>query len=234
MKSRRLILLRHGQTEYNATRRMQGQLDTELSATGVEQARAAALMMREFGVSKIVTSDLARARRTAEIVAGVLGLDLTEDERLREMHLGEWQGKTHDEVDALDAGIRAHWRHNAAWAPPAGESRLEVARRARPVVDELVETYGEWDDGAVLLVAHGGTISGLTSNLLGLEERQYPLLKGLANTNMARLQAMPRYEGRAGADGAVADGAGAVSDGEATETQWQWYLEAWNQGLGVS
>ena len=224
MESRRLILLRHGQTEYNATRRMQGQLDTELSATGVEQARSAALMMREFGVSKIVTSDLARAKRTAEIVAGVLGLDLTEDERLRETHLGEWQGKTHDEVDALDAGIRAHWRHNAGWAPPAGESRLEVARRARPVVDELMETYSEWDDGAVLLVAHGGTISGLTSNLLGLEERQYPLLKGLANTNMARLQAMPRYEGRDGDARA----------GQAQETQWQWYLEAWNQGLGLS
>lgn len=211
--ARRLILLRHGQTQYNATRRMQGQLDTELSSTGVEQARAAGLVMRELGVSKIVSSDLMRARRTAEIVGAVLGLPLTEDVRLRETHLGQWQGKTHEEVDTVDEGIRAHWRNNAAWAPPEGESRLEVARRARPVVDELLREYEQWEGSSVLLVAHGGTIAALTANLLGLEEHQYPLLKSLSNTNMAILNAMPKY----GAPDEV-----------------QWYLEAWNQGLSVS
>ncbi|WJZ08363.1 Glucosyl-3-phosphoglycerate phosphatase [Corynebacterium glaucum] len=223
VKSRRLILLRHGQTEYNATRRMQGQLDTELSARGVEQARAAALLMREFGVSRIISSDLVRAKRTAEIIAAVLGLELTEDRRLRETHLGDWQGKTHEEVDQASAGIRAHWRNNAGWAPPAGESRLDVARRARPVVDELMVTYDGWDGSAVLLVAHGGTISALTSNLLGLDEGQYPLLKSLSNTNMARLQAMPRYrEGHSVEEAGLGDPKGV-----------QWYLEAWNQGLNV-
>lgn len=220
MRSRRLILLRHGQTEYNATRRMQGQLDTELSATGVAQARAAAQTLRGQRVVKIISSDLARARRTAEIIAAELGHEVSVDERLRETHLGEWQGLTHDEVDARDAGIRAHWRHNAGWAPPAGESRLDVARRARPVVDELMRDFPQWDGNAVLLVAHGGTISALTSNLLGLEERQYPLLKGLGNTNTARLHALPRYRG----EGAGAGDAPAGGD-------VQWYLEAWNQGL---
>nr|WP_256478006.1 histidine phosphatase family protein [Corynebacterium stercoris] len=216
-------MLRHGQTEYNATRRMQGQLDTELSTTGVEQARAAGLLMREFGVTKIVSSDLARARRTAEIVAAVLGLDLAVDTRLRETHLGDWQGKTHAEVDTIDTGARAHWRNNAAWAPPQGESRLDVARRARPVVDELMATYDGWDDGAVLLVAHGGTISALTSNLLGLEEHQYPLLKSLGNTNMSRLRAMPRYR----------EGASSSHFDSTAPEDVQWYLEAWNQGLSL-
>lgn len=211
---RRLILLRHGQTEYNATQRMQGQLDTELSAVGVEQARAAALMLREYNVSKIISSDLARAQRTAEIVGAVLSLDVDFDERLRETHLGQWQGKTHAEVDDEAAGIRAHWRNNAGWAPPEGESRLEVARRARPVVDELMERYDQWEDSAVLVVAHGGTISALTSSLLELDPDQYPLLKNLANTNTARLQAMPAYEGEPG--------------------QTRWYLEAWNQGLSLA
>lgn len=211
---RRLILLRHGQTEYNATQRMQGQLDTELSAVGVEQARAAALMLREYNVSKIISSDLARAQRTAEIVGAVLSLDVDFDERLRETHLGQWQGKTHAEVDNEAAGIRAHWRNNAGWAPPEGESRLEVARRARPVVDELMERYDQWEDSAVLIVAHGGTISALTSSLLELGPEQYPLLKNLANTNTARLQAMPAYKGEPG--------------------QTRWYLEAWNQGLSLA
>lgn len=222
MKSRRLILLRHGQTEYNAARRMQGQLDTELSATGVEQARAAAQTMRGQRIVKIVASDLVRARRTAEIIAAELDLDVSVDERLRETHLGQWQGLTHDEVDAQDPGLRAYWRHNAGWAPPAGESRLDVARRARPVVDELMRDVAKWDDNAVLLVAHGGTISALTCHLLGLEERQYPLLKGLGNTNAARLHALPRYRG-----GGAGAGAGDASAGAGV----QWYLEAWNQGL---
>lgn len=207
---RRLILLRHGETDYNAARRMQGQLDTDLTATGVEQARAAAEELRGSGVSKIVSSDLTRARRTAEIVAGALGLEVTEDARLRETHLGAWQGLTHAEVDTTDGGIRTHWRNNPGWAPPEGESRLEVARRARPVVDELMQTYRGWGDSAVLLVAHGGTIAALTASLLGLAQDQYPLLKGLGNANAARLSALP-------------------ADGEAQGVRW--YLEAWNQGV---
>lgn len=222
--NRRLILLRHGQTEYNATRRMQGHLDTALSDTGVEQARAAASAMRELGVSKIVSSDLSRARRTAEIVGAVLGLDITVDDRLRETHLGKWQGKTHAEVDSADARIRAHWRNNPGWAPPEGESRLDVANRARPVIDELMQTYDGWDDSAVLVVAHGGTISALTSNLLGFAPEQYPLLKGLGNTNTSRLVAMPKYS----EDGDVNDFDASTPD------QVQWYLEAWNQGLSFS
>ena len=84
-------------------------------------------------------------------------------------------------------------------------------------------TYDGWDGSAVLLVAHGGTISALTSNLLGLDEGQYPLLKSLSNINMARLQAMPRYrEGHSVEEAGLGDSKGV-----------QWYLEAWNQGLNV-
>ena len=81
--SRRLILIRHGQTTYNATGRMQGHLDTELSELGYEQARAAARLLQDQGVSKIVASDLIRARETARVVAEALGVDFTTDARLR-------------------------------------------------------------------------------------------------------------------------------------------------------
>ena len=73
--SRRLILIRHGQTTYNATGRMQGHLDTELSELGYEQARAAGRLLQDQGVSKIVASDLLRARETARVVAEALGVD---------------------------------------------------------------------------------------------------------------------------------------------------------------
>lgn len=192
---------------------MQGQLDTELSEEGKQQARKIAPMLAELGVAKIVASDLSRAADTAQIVAEQLELPVTYDARLRETHLGQWQGKTHAEVDGVDGSLRAHWRNTPTWAPPEGESRIDVAQRARPVVDELLENFDEWEDAAVLLVAHGGTIAALTSSLLDLEISQYPMMKSLRNANFAQLQALPRY-------------------GE-PDTGMQWYLEAWNQGLTV-
>ncbi|MET3944234.1 histidine phosphatase family protein [Corynebacterium mucifaciens] len=207
---RRLILLRHGETEYNASSRMQGQLDTVLSDRGVAQAHAAAKELRGLGISKIVSSDLMRAKHTADVVGADLGLPVGVDTRLRETHLGDWQGKTHSEVDNEHGGARAVWRTDASWAPPRGESRLEVAARAREVVDELMRDYRQWDDSAVLLVAHGGTIAALTASLLGFVVAQYPALKGLGNANTARLVAMPRL-----------DDPSAI----------RWYLEAWNRGL---
>lgn len=206
---RRLILLRHGETEYNATRRMQGQLDTNLSERGLAQAHTAAKELRDLGIKKIISSDLTRARDTAGVVGEDLGVEVVVDKRLRETHLGQWQGKTHDEVDTAHDGARARWRSDATWAPPEGESRVDVAQRARDVVDELLDTYDEWDNSAVLLVAHGGTIAALTAALLGLEVAQYPLFKGLGNANTSRLVAMPRVD---------------------DPVQTQWYLEAWNRG----
>lgn len=215
---RRLIMLRHGQTVYNATRRMQGHLDTQLSETGLAQARAAADMVSDLGVSKIVSSDLSRAADTAEIIAKTVGAPVHTDARLRETHLGRWQGKSHEEVDGAFPGARALWRNDATWSPPEGESRVQVAQRARPVVDELIADYADWGDSAVLLVAHGGTISALTASLLGFDVAQYPLFKSLGNTNTARLYALPRF------------GTQRADDGDDGDTV-QWYLEAWNQGL---
>ena len=114
--SRRLILIRHGQTTYNATGRMQGHLDTELSELGYEQARAAARLLQDQGVSKIVASDLIRAKETARVVAEALGVDFSTDARLRETHLGQWQGRTSAEVDA-PLGPRR--RANPAWTWPS-------------------------------------------------------------------------------------------------------------------
>ncbi|EHI42595.1 alpha-ribazole phosphatase [Rhodococcus opacus PD630] len=90
---RRLILLRHGQTEYNADNRMQGQLDTELSELGRSQARAAATALVGRRPISIVSSDLRRAYDTAVEVGDNAGLPVQIDERLRETHLGDWQGR---------------------------------------------------------------------------------------------------------------------------------------------
>lgn len=220
--ARRLILLRHGQTDYNAQQRMQGQLDTQLSPVGIEQARTAAKYVATKDIAKVISSDLSRARDTANTIAEALGLDVEVDARLRETHLGLWQGQTHEQVDSEYAGARAAWRHSPGWAPPEGESRLQVAQRARSAIDDLMASFPEWEGRAVLIVAHGGTISALTSNLLGLAHDQYPLFSGLKNTNTSQLTARPRY----------IDGNSLPNFTADTHTDAQWYLDAWNQGWG--
>ncbi|WP_257160318.1 histidine phosphatase family protein [Corynebacterium cystitidis] len=220
--SRRLVLLRHGQTEYNATKRMQGQLDTHLSAVGVEQARAAALLVKDLDVVRVISSDLVRAKNTAEIVAASLNLPVEEDARLRETHLGQWQGLTHEEVDRDFVGKRAAWRHRPDWAPPGGESRLEVALRVRSLVDDVMQAFDGWENKTVLLVAHGGAIAAVTCHLLGLKPHQYPLLSGLKNTNISVLTARPRFNPEQPALDFTSE----------TVADAQWYLDAWNQGIG--
>ncbi|MGV9827420.1 MULTISPECIES: histidine phosphatase family protein [unclassified Gordonia (in: high G+C Gram-positive bacteria)] len=189
---RRLILLRHGQTEYNATSRMQGQLDTDLSELGVRQAKSAASALVERDPLLIRSSDLRRAADTAAALSIVTGLPVDTDRRLRETHLGQWQGMTHLEVDAIMPGARAQWRDDATWRPPGGESRVDVAARATPVVDELVAGLPEWGSGErsespVVLVAHGGVIAAMTASLLGLPEGSWPVFGGLANTSWVQL-----------------------------------------------
>ena len=138
MRVRRLVMLRHGQTEYNAGSRMQGQLDTELSDLGRDQAVAAAEVLAKRQPLIIVSSDLRRALDTAVALGERSGMPVLVDTRLRETHLGDWQGMTHLEVDAAAPGARLAWRDNARWAPHGGESRVDVAARSMPLLAELV------------------------------------------------------------------------------------------------
>ncbi|MHC9293885.1 glucosyl-3-phosphoglycerate phosphatase [Mycobacterium sp. LTG2003] len=191
MRVRRLVMLRHGQTEYNAGSRMQGQLDTELSDLGRDQAAAAAEVLAKRQPLLIVSSDLKRALDTAVTLGDRAGISVEVDQRLRETHLGDWQGLTHLEVDAAAPGARLAWRDNARWAPHGGESRVDVAERSMPVVAELVAEQQEWGiDGPerpVVLVAHGGLIAALTARLLGLPVDNWPVLGGMGNASWVQL-----------------------------------------------
>ena len=192
---RRLVLLRHGQTEYNAGNRMQGQLDTELTELGRAQAKAAAVALAERDPLAIVSSDLRRAFDTAVALGDSSGLPVQVDERLRETHLGRWQGLTHREVDARDPGARLHWRADSTFAPPGGESRVDVARRARPVVAEAEAKFPQWGERPLVLVAHGGLIAALTASLLDQPIENTPVFGGLANTSWVQLSSPPSVDG---------------------------------------
>ncbi|MGE2835030.1 glucosyl-3-phosphoglycerate phosphatase [Mycobacterium sp. SMC-4] len=197
MTIRRLVMLRHGQTEYNAGSRMQGQLDTDLSDLGRDQAVAAAESLAKRQPLLIVSSDLRRALDTAVTLGDRAGLPVSIDSRLRETHLGDWQGMTHLEVDAIAPGARLAWRDDARWAPHGGESRVDVAERSMPLVRELVAQHGEWGqtDRPVVLVAHGGLIAALTAALLGLPVDNWPVLGGMGNASWVQLAGHTRADG---------------------------------------
>ena len=184
---RRLVLLRHGQTDYNLQGRMQGHLDVELTEGGLAQAAVVAPGIAALGPDRLISSDLRRAVDTAAVVGAAAGLDVKVDPRLRETHLGQWQGRTVAEIEAEWPGAIAEWRSDAGWAPPGGESRIEVVRRARPVIDELDEEYADNPEGIVVVVAHGGMIAGLVCGLLGLPVSTWPSIGGMANCHWAAL-----------------------------------------------
>jgi probable phosphoglycerate mutase len=215
---RRLVLLRHGQTEYNAGSRMQGQLDTELSDLGRMQAVAAAEVLAKRRPMLIVSSDLRRALDTALALSERSGLPVSVDTRLRETHLGDWQGMTHLEVDAVAPGARLAWRDDARWAPHGGESRIDVAERSLPVVADLVAGQPEWGadeaDRPVVLVAHGGLIAALTAALLRLPVDNWPILGGMGNASWVQLSG--HSEPDAGADDV------------------RWRLDVWNASAQVA
>ncbi|GFG70103.1 glucosyl-3-phosphoglycerate phosphatase [Mycolicibacter senuensis] len=221
MRVRRLILLRHGQTEFNAGSRMQGQLDTVLSDLGRAQAEAAAEVLRKRHPLLIVSSDLWRAYDTATVLAEHNGLPVRVDTRLRETHLGDWQGLTHEEVDAAAPGARVAWRDNARWAPHGGESRVDVAARSEPLVAELVAGEPAWGsadaDRPVVLVAHGGLIAALTAALLRLPVENWPALGGMANASWTQLSG-------------YSDDSGGADD----FADVRWRLDVWNASAQVA
>ena len=218
MRVRRLVMLRHGQTEFNAGSRMQGQLDTDLTDLGRAQAVAAAEVLAKRQPLVIVSSDLRRAHDTAVTLAERCGLAVEVDTRLRETHLGDWQGLTHDQVDAAAPGARLAWRDDATWAPHGGESRIDVAARSRPLVAELFAGQPEWGadepERPVVLVAHGGLIAALTAALLDLPVDSWPMLGGMGNASWAQLS------GHGPAEAAFDD--------------VRWRLDVWNASAQVA
>ena len=218
MRIRRLVMLRHGQTEFNAGNRMQGQLDTELSDLGRDQAVAVAEVLAKRQPLLIVSSDLGRAFDTAVALGERSGLPIEVDTRLRETHLGDWQGMTHLEVDAAAPGARLEWRNDATWAPHGGESRVDVAARGMPLIAELVADQTEWGtdepERPVVLVTHGGLIAALTAALLKLPVANWPALGGMGNASWVQLSGH------------------STADAEADDIRWR--LDVWNASAQVA
>lgn len=181
MTGRRVLLLRHGRTTWNAQRRFQGQADPPLDDIGRAQAHEVAAILAALRPTLLVTSDLARAVQTAQIVGDACGLPTICEPRIRERGLGHWEGLTREEVAAEFPDEFADWIAGRDVSRRGGETREQVAERS-------AAAFADLDDVAMtVLVTHSATAMALTKHLLGIPQTAQPL-GPLANCHWSDLR----------------------------------------------
>ncbi|MDP9092603.1 MAG: histidine phosphatase family protein [Actinomycetota bacterium] len=184
---RRLVLLRHGRTAWNAERRFQGQADPPLDDVGRAQAYEVAALIAALAPDLLVSSDAARAMQTAVPIGAIVGLDVQPEPRLRERSLGHWEGLTREEVQQKYPDEYLDWVSGRDVSRRGGESRAEVADRALAAFTALPAVP------TAVLVTHSATAMALCSALLRTPQDVH-VLGPLANCHWSELSAEP-HEG---------------------------------------
>lgn len=161
-----LLLVRHGETDWNREGRYQGQTDVPLNATGLAQAEALAESQRGRPLDWVYASDLQRARQTAEILGRVTGAPVHIDRRLREIDQGAWEGQLFSHIQDAQGDLLAQRRREPLdTRPPGGETVREVMARVLPLLDEI---HSRHPDGRVALVSHGAALAVIKIHVLDL------------------------------------------------------------------
>jgi glucosyl-3-phosphoglycerate phosphatase len=172
-QSVRLVLWRHGQTQWNVDGRFQGQSDIPLDPVGEQQAERAARLLAALEPAAIYSSDLIRATATAAPLARLTGLTVISDKDLRERYGGLWEGLT-------DAEIRARYPvEHSQWRPPEGESSAAVADRACAAMERIADSLAP--GSLAVVVSHGAALRLGAARLLGLPEELWGAVGPLAN-----------------------------------------------------
>ena len=172
-QSVRLVLWRHGQTQWNVEGRFQGQSDIPLDPEGEQQAERAARLLAALQPKAIYSSDLLRAAATAAPLARLTGLPVILDKDLRERYGGLWEGLT-------DTEIRARYPvEHSQWRPPEGESSEAVADRAGGAMERIADSLNP--GSLAVVVSHGAALRLGAARLLGLPEELWGAVGPLAN-----------------------------------------------------
>lgn len=178
-----IVVVRHGETQWNVEGRVQGHLDSPLTERGLRQAEAIAESFAGERIDLLLTSDLPRAARTAEAIGRRTGVPVTPEPRLRERHFGVFQGLTHAQMRESYPEAYRRWHDGEVdFAIPGGETRREGYRR---VADWAADAVARYAGRRVVAVAHGGTLDYLFRYVLGLPleaPRTWSLLNAGRNT----------------------------------------------------
>ena len=166
----KLLLVRHGETDWNLSQRFQGHSDVPLNQVGRQQAMRLANRLAGQPTDYIYSSDLQRASATAEIISNG-NIEIQTDARLREMNFGIWEGLTYREIKENYIDVLSAWENDPYQnSPTHGETLEQFALRVRSMLDELCEQY---KDQTVLVVAHGGVLQTLICLALNLSPVMY-------------------------------------------------------------
>jgi probable phosphoglycerate mutase len=181
----RLILWRHGNTDWNGSKRVQGQSDVALNDLGREQAAAAAPLLAALRPDAIVASDLRRAADTAAALAALTGLPVRLDPRLRERQFGLWQGLLLTEVAARHPAEYAAWRAGRPDPGCAVETLDDLGERVGAALREAADGV---DGGTVVVATHGGAARQGCGHLLGWGPEVLRAIGGLDNCHWTELR----------------------------------------------
>ena len=177
--SRRIILWRHGRTEWNVAGRVQGQTDVPLDDVGLQQARESAARLATLRPSRILSSDLRRAADTAAALSELCGVPVETDARLRELEFGAREGLTWAEAwEQMPEGMQA-WIEGDETKIPGSETHHEAGDRFAESLREHVEDLGA--DETLVVVAHGGVARVGACSFLGFPRGSWALFGGLNN-----------------------------------------------------
>ena len=184
MNATRLIVIRHGETDWNLGTRIQGHTDIALNPTGRKQAAQVAAALRDEAVEAIYASDLQRAWQTASSIACATQAPLHAETGLRERSFGSFEGKTYAELEAEFPEDSLRWRQrDPDWTPPAGESLVTMRERIASTAARLAQQHL---GGQIVLVAHGGVLDQLYRLATG-QGLQAPRTWQLGNAAINRL-----------------------------------------------
>ena len=165
-----IILVRHGETDWNVAEVFRGRIDVELNETGLKQAELLAGYLASIKIDAVYSSPLKRALRTAEIIADRKKLEVKIAPGLIDFDFGNWQGLSHQEVRDKYKALYAEWIEHPEWMRmPAGESLEDVRERAVAVVDDVTGQHS----GSVVLVSHRVVNKVLICALLGLDNYHF-------------------------------------------------------------
>lgn len=184
--TRRVIIWRHGRTEWNLAGRVQGQTDVPLDEVGREQARSAAARLASLRPTRIVTSDLSRARETADELGRLAGIEVETDIRFRERSFGVREGLTMTEAWEQFPEHMARWLAGDEAGIPGSESSVAAGERFTAGLHEHLETLGP--NETLVVVSHGGVTRAGTFSFLGLPRESWESFSGLSNCSWTVLE----------------------------------------------
>ncbi len=177
----RLVVIRHGETEWNIQNRFQGHLDSKLTLPGIKQAEAIADILKGEAYDVIYSSNLERAKHTAEIIARKLNMRVYTEKDLREINLGVMQGLKKDEFIIKYPEVISNYHADPEYVIPGGESKLQLYNRVKGILAKIIRKHKGHN---ILLVAHGGVLDCIIRHTFGIplnKKRNFSLFNASIN-----------------------------------------------------